>query len=71
MELIEFINKFKLENNIPLDPIYTGKMAYGVFDMLKKGKLDNKKVLMIHTGGLQGIEGMNQRLAKKNLPLIK
>lgn len=71
VELIEFINKFKLENNIPLDPIYTGKMAYGVFDMLKNGKLDNKKVLMIHTGGLQGIEGMNQRLAKKNLPLIK
>ncbi len=71
VELIEFINKFKQENNIPLDPIYTGKMVYGIFDMLKKEKLNNKKILLIHTGGLQGIEGMNKRLAKKNLPLIK
>ena len=70
-ELIEFINKFKEENSIPLDPIYTGKMVYGIFDMLKKGKFNNKKVLIIHTGGLQGIEGMNLQLAKKNLPLIK
>lgn len=71
VELIEFINKFNEENCIMLDPIYTGKMVYGIFDMLKKGKLKNKKVLMIHTGGLQGIAGMNQKLAKKNLPLIK
>ena len=71
MELIEFINKFNEENNIPLDPIYTGKMVFGIFDLLKKGKFNNKKVLMIHTGGLQGIEGMNLQLAKKKLPLIK
>lgn len=71
VELIEFINKFNEENNIPLDPIYTGKMVFGIFDLLKKGKFNNKKVLMIHTGGLQGIEGMNLQLAKKNLPLIK
>lgn len=71
VELIEFINKFNDENNIPLDPIYTGKMVFGIFDLLKKGKFNNKKVLMIHTGGLQGIEGMNLQLAKKKLPLIK
>ena len=71
VELIEFINKFNEENNIPLDPIYTGKMVFGIFDLLKKGKFNNKKVLIIHTGGLQGIEGMNLQLAKKNLPLIK
>lgn len=71
VELIEFINKFNEENNIPLDPIYTGKMVFGIFDLLKKGKFNNKKVLMIHTGGLQGIEGMNLQLAKKKLPLIK
>ena len=71
VELIEFINKFNDENNIPLDPIYTGKMVFGISDLLKKGKFNNKKVLMIHTGGLQGIEGMNLQLAKKNLPLIK
>ena len=46
-------------------------MVFGIFDLLKKGKFNNKKVLIIHTGGLQGIEGMNLQLAKKNLPLIK
>ncbi|MBW2962347.1 1-aminocyclopropane-1-carboxylate deaminase/D-cysteine desulfhydrase [Mesonia aestuariivivens] len=69
--LVEFMNTFTTENNIPLDPIYTGKMMFGVFDLLKKEQFTNKKVLLIHTGGLQGIEGMNQKLAKKNLPLIK
>ncbi|MGB1362555.1 MAG: 1-aminocyclopropane-1-carboxylate deaminase/D-cysteine desulfhydrase, partial [Flavobacteriaceae bacterium] len=29
-----------------------------------------KKILVIHTGGLQGIEGMNQKLSKKKWPII-
>ncbi|MEC8133895.1 MAG: 1-aminocyclopropane-1-carboxylate deaminase/D-cysteine desulfhydrase, partial [Bacteroidota bacterium] len=53
------------------DPIYTGKMMYGVFDLIKKGFfLKSQKILAIHSGGLQGIEGMNQRLKKNNLDLI-
>ena len=39
--------------------------------MIKKGVIPKEaKVLAIHTGGLQGIEGMNNRLKQKNLPLI-
>ena len=69
--LITFINKFKSENKIPLDPIYTGKMMFGVFDLIKKGYFKpNSKILAIHTGGLQGIEGMNAKLKKQNKPLI-
>lgn len=69
--LITFINKFKLENKIPLDPIYTGKMMFGIFDLIKKGYFKpNSKILAIHTGGLQGIEGMNAKLKKQNKPLI-
>lgn len=70
-ELISFINRFKQDYNIPLDPIYTAKMMYGITDLIHKGYFKNKsKILAIHTGGLQGILGMNKKLEKKNLPLI-
>ena len=68
---ISFINQFKEETNTPLDPIYTGKMLYGIVDLIKKNYFsENSKILVIHTGGLQGIAGFNDRLAKKNLELI-
>lgn len=70
-ELISFINEFKSQYNIPLDPVYTGKLVFGVFDLLKKGYFPkDAKILIIHTGGLQGIEGMNTVLEKKDMPLI-
>lgn len=70
-ELITFINKFKAETNIPLDPVYTGKMMYGIIDLIRKGFFkERSKILAIHTGGLQGIDGMNVLLKKKNLPQI-
>ncbi len=70
-ELIAFINQFYIENNIPLDPIYTGKMVFGVIDLIRKNYFpENSKILMIHTGGIQGIHGMNRKLKSKKLPLI-
>jgi 1-aminocyclopropane-1-carboxylate deaminase len=70
-ELVEFINKFKVEHNILLDPIYTGKMMFGLFDLIKKNHFQKgTKILAIHTGGLQGIEGMNAYLKQKTMPLI-
>jgi len=70
-ELIIFINKFKRETKIPLDPVYTGKMMFGIVDLIKNGFFEKgTKILAIHTGGLQGIEGMNQLLEKKNLAQI-
>ncbi len=69
--LIHFINKFKDETQIPLDPIYTGKMMFGISDMLKTGKIpENSCILAVHTGGLQGITGMNQKITKMNNPHI-
>jgi 1-aminocyclopropane-1-carboxylate deaminase len=69
-KLIQFINQFKKETSIPLDPIYTGKMMFGIVDMIKKNRLpEGSKVLIIHTGGLQGIEGFNQRLKSKQKDL--
>jgi len=64
-ELIAFINNFKIENRIALDPIYTGKMMFGIMDMAANRKFkENSRVLAIHTGGLQGIKGFNKRFGK-------
>jgi len=71
-ELILFINEFYIKNAIPLDPIYTGKMVFGVLDLIKKGFFpENSKILLIHTGGIQGIQGMNIKLKNKNLQTIQ
>ena len=60
IELIKFINNYKFKNEIPLDPIYTGKLVFAVYDLLNNGFFSqNSKILWIHGGGLQGIEGFN------------
>ncbi|WP_091430873.1 1-aminocyclopropane-1-carboxylate deaminase/D-cysteine desulfhydrase [Flavobacterium degerlachei] len=70
-DLITFINQFYDENKIPLDPIYTGKMIFGVIDRIHKGYFPaQSKILLIHTGGIQGIKGMNVKLKNKQLPII-
>lgn len=70
-ELIDFINIFNKNFKTPLDPVYTGKLLFGIFDLIKsKQWIGGKKILVIHTGGLQGILGMNQKLSKKEWPTI-
>jgi len=70
-ELVQFINDFKLQTQILLDPVYTGKMIYGIIDLVKNDYFKPKtSILAIHTGGLQGISGMNIELKKRNLPPI-
>ncbi len=69
--LVRFINDFFEQTKIPLDPIYTSKMMFGIVDLIKKGYFpEGSKILAIHTGGLQGIKGMNRYLKKKNLQQI-
>ena len=61
-ELIDFIRKIKKISNIQLDPIYTGKMMYGIYDLIKTGKIKRGTIILaIHTGGLQGITGFEKR----------
>jgi 1-aminocyclopropane-1-carboxylate deaminase len=70
-ELIRFINDFYLKHNIPLDPIYTGKMMFGIEDLIQNNYFPNgSNILAIHTGGLQGIEGMNTLLEKQKKETI-
>lgn len=69
--LIAFINSFHEKTNVPLDPIYTGKLFYGVIDLINNNYFpEGSKILVIHTGGIQGIQGMNIKLKNKKLPLI-
>ena len=71
-QLIAFINSFYQQNKIPLDPIYTGKMFFGVIDLINKNYFpENSKILLIHTGGIQGVDGINIKLKNKNLQTIK
>ena len=61
-ELLDFIKGFQERTGIPLDPIYTGKMMFGIYDMLRNGHFkEGTTILAIHTGGLQGWQGMKHR----------
>lgn len=71
-ELINFTNSFKQEFELPLDPVYTAKMMFGITELIKEGYFPKgSKALAIHTGGLQGIEGMNEKLKQKNKTILK
>lgn len=53
-ELLQFIHQIKETANIPLEPIYTGKAMYRLVKMIEQGQIDsNKRILFLHTGGLQ------------------
>lgn len=54
-DLIAFMNNFFLQQEIPTDFVYTGKLMYAIMDQLKKGFFKNgSKIICLHTGGLQG-----------------
>lgn len=61
-ELINFIDHFYENHNIQLEPIYSGKMMMGFYELVKQGFFQpNTRITLIHTGGLQGLNGMIQR----------
>lgn len=69
-ELIDFMNQFYRDYGVALDPVYTAKMLFGLFEKIKAGHFERgTKILAIHTGGLQGIKGMNTRLEKRGLKI--
>lgn len=56
--VLEFAADFHRHTGILLDPVYTSKMLYGIFDMLSKGDfMPGSTVVAVHTGGLQGWGG--------------
>lgn len=58
-ELLKFVYEFVSKNKISIEPIYTGKMFFGIYDLISKGYFpDGSKIVAIHTGGLQGFNGL-------------
>lgn len=54
-ELLQFIRLFEAEHSLPLEQIYTGKMLFGISQMIQRGEIaSDQRVLIIHSGGLQG-----------------
>jgi 1-aminocyclopropane-1-carboxylate deaminase len=54
-ELLSFMNRFYQQTGIPTDFVYTGKLAFAIYDLLKKDHFaEGSKILMLHSGGLQG-----------------
>lgn len=63
--LIEFINQFWKEYQIPLDPVYTGKAMYGLINDLKEKQLNvspRDRITFVHTGGVQGLLSIQSQL---------
>lgn len=61
-ELIDFIKTFNEKFNIQLEPIYTGKLLYSIYDLARNDFFKPySKIVAYHSGGLQGIEGLRRR----------
>ncbi len=61
-ELLEFKTWFETTYHIPLDYVYTAKLFFAVFDLMNQQQLPkDKKILIIHSGGLQGNIGYEER----------
>lgn len=61
-ELLDFKTWFEMQFAIQLDYVYTAKLGYAVFDLIKQGKISKEEnILIIHSGGLQGNAGYEAR----------
>ncbi|WP_066834094.1 1-aminocyclopropane-1-carboxylate deaminase/D-cysteine desulfhydrase [Rufibacter ruber] len=61
-ELLGFIQGFHTQHGILLDPVYTGKMLFGVFDLIRQDYFPKgTRIVAVHTGGQQGWKGYKER----------
>jgi 1-aminocyclopropane-1-carboxylate deaminase len=59
-KLNAFIEDFELKTTIPLDPVYTGKMMYAIYDLIQRHYFKpGERIIAVHTGGLQGRRGFD------------
>ena len=55
-ELLDFMRWFKEQHTIQLEQVYTGKMMFGLYDLMKNGYFQKgTTIVAVHTGGLQGL----------------
>ncbi|WOH35906.1 pyridoxal-phosphate dependent enzyme [Thalassotalea fonticola] len=54
--------QFSQTTGIPLEPVYSGKMILALLDLLEQDYFKaGAKIMLLHTGGLQGLGGMAER----------
>lgn len=54
-QLLQFMNELYNQYQLPTDFVYTGKLLYGITDLIDKDHFPaNTRLLIIHSGGLQG-----------------
>ena len=59
-DLIHFMKDFQAQYNITLDAVYTAKMFYGLFELIKANTFKpGSNIVAVHSGGLQGNKGFN------------
>lgn len=62
-ELIQFMQYSRQQHQVQIEPIYTGKMLFGLYDLVRNDYFKpGTSVVVIHTGGLQGLAGLEERL---------
>ncbi|MEQ8581921.1 MAG: pyridoxal-phosphate dependent enzyme [Marinoscillum sp.] len=67
-DLVAFINDTKKKINVLFDPIYTAKMYFAVTKLIETNYFPpNSKIVLIHTGGIQGIAGFIEKQEKNIL----
>ena len=59
-ELMTFMADFEFKTGIPLEPVYTGKMIYAIYNLITKHTFKpGQRIIAVHTGGLQGKRGLS------------
>ncbi|HRM14450.1 MAG TPA: pyridoxal-phosphate dependent enzyme [Acinetobacter parvus] len=54
-KLLQFMQQFEQQHHIPLEQVYTAKMMMGLLDLIRHHHFPaHTRILVIHTGGLQG-----------------
>jgi 1-aminocyclopropane-1-carboxylate deaminase len=60
--LIAFIKQFVASTGILIEPVYTGKMMYALYDLARENYFKpGSQILAIHTGGIWGLLGMKDK----------
>lgn len=55
LELKQFCADFFKQTNIPIEPVYSGKLFFALREMIVQGYFpEGSRILALHTGGLQG-----------------
>lgn len=64
-ELLHFMKDFIRQTGILIDPVYTAKLFYSIYDLIGNNSIDkDAKIVALHTGGLLGVFGMKSRLGQ-------